>query len=219
MESQVKINKLSAELGQNLTKVAGAFGFDEKLQRILTGPLLVPRTLNTLNTVFTGKTLKENDLVVLSELVSKYTPKDINRETVLTAQGVSSLRRLSLLVNLAGDLYSEENLDIGKLLQDVNVMVSESKLDPLVSSEEMYRTRNYKMDLSVRDFPQAVIEANPELKLEPAYDEFVKVVKSGKTPEQSAELLDSKYKGEHTVVMFEPAKISGLKPVYGMNGM
>lgn len=83
-------------LQQSLGKVAAAFLFDEKLQRIMTGPLLVPHDLNTINTKFIGP------------------------------------------------------LNLGE--------------------------------------------------------------------EESAQLLNSEYSDEHTKVTFEQAQVSGLKPVYGMNG-
>lgn len=83
----------------------------------------------------------------------------------------------------------------------------------------MYRVRNHKMDPNVANFPQGVIEKNPQLKLEPAYDKFIQSIKSGKTLEESAQLLNSEYGNEHTKVTFEQARVSGLKPVYGMNGI
>jgi len=208
------------ELKQKLTKVAGAFMFDEKLQRILTGPLLIPRDLNTINTKFNGPSgLEEEESSTLNSLISKYIPEEITRETVLTTDGISNLRKVSLLVNLADDLEGQEGLDFVNFVQEVDDKLSQSQLDALVSSEEMYRIRNHKMDPNVANFPGGIIEKNPQLKLEPAYNKFVGDIKSGKTLEEAAASLSGEYANEHTKVTFEPAQVSGLKPVYGMNGV
>lgn len=213
-------NQTPSELKQKLTKVAGAFMFNDKLQRISTGPLLIPHDLNTINTKFNGPSgLGEEESTALNSLISKYIPGEINRDTVLTTEGVSGLRKISLLVNLADDLKGQDGLNFVRFIQEVDDKLLNSELNALVSSEEMYRIRNHKMDPNVANFPAGIIEKNPQLRLEPAYDKFVGSIKSGKTLEEAITSLKTEYGDEHTKVTFEPAQVSGLKPVYGMNGI
>lgn len=213
-------NPTPSELKQKLTKIAGSFMFDEKLQRIMTDPLLIPHDLNTINTKFNGPSgLTEEESTTLNSLVSKYIPEGITRETVLTTEGIANLRKVSLLVRLAEDLKGQSDMNLVNFIQEVDERLSNSQLDALVSSEEMYRIRNYKMDPSVANFPSEILEKNPQLKLEPAYDKFVRDIKSGKTLEDVTTLLSNGYTNEHAKVTFEPAKISGLKPVHRMNGV
>lgn len=208
------------DLRANLSKVAKAFLFDEKLQRIITGPLLLPQDLNVINTQFIGPAALDTGVEqTLDGLISKYIPPELNRESVLTTEGISNLRRLSLLVRLAGDLHGQSGLNLDELLQEVDIAVSsQDGLDALVSSEEMYRVRNHRMDPNVANFPESVRDSNPQLKLEPAYDGFVRNLKAGMQLKEAAVQMKSQYANEHTTVTFEPAKISGLKPVYGMVG-
>lgn len=210
-------NPTPPELKQKLKNIAGPFLFDEKLQRIMTGPLLVPHDLDKINTKFDGLFgLERDESTVLSSLISKYVPQEINRETVLTTEGVSNLRKVSLLINLTNDLKGQDGLV--KFMQEVDNRLSGSQLEALISSEEMYRIRDYKMDPNA-SLPSGIIEKNPQLKLEPAYNKFVESIKSGKTLEDAVTLLKAEYTDEHTKVTFEPAQIFGLKPVYGMNGV
>jgi Fe-S cluster assembly iron-binding protein IscA len=219
-----KVEKKTAapilDLRGNLNKVASAFFLDEKLQRIITGPLLLPPNLNVINTLFSGPMALDTETsTVLNDLISKYIPPEIDRESVLTTEAVLSLRKLSLLTRLAGELHRQPGLNLAKTLTDTDSMLSQSKLDALVSSEEMYRIRNYQMDPNVANFPETIIASNPQLKLEPAYDSFVRNIKTGMKLEEVAMQIKSTYNHEHTAVTFEPAKISGLKPLFGMNGV
>ena len=83
----------------------------------------------------------------------------------------------------------------------------------------MYRIRNHKMDLNVTNFPSSLLDKNPQLKLDPAYSTFVEDIKSGKSIDDIALKLKSEHTNEHTEVTFEPAQVSGLKPIYGLNGV
>jgi uncharacterized protein YoaH (UPF0181 family) len=219
MENTEGQNSPFVDLCQKLNKVTSAFMFDEGLLKIIARPLLVPRDLNTLNTKFSGPFKPdEKTSTTLNALIEKYIPQEVNKETVLTTEGVLNLRKLSLLVKITSDLQNS-SLRVAGILTDMDQRFSSAGLNPLVSSEEMYRVRNHKMDSSVVNFPLILLDNNPQLKLEPAYDLFVAGLKSGKEIGLVADELNSKYPNEHTQVTFEPAQVTGLKPVYGMNGV
>ena len=54
MENPSVKDTLSVSLNRSINNITEAFMFDEKLQKIMTRPFLVPFGLNTLNTKFIG---------------------------------------------------------------------------------------------------------------------------------------------------------------------
>ncbi len=203
-------------LSQEINRIALAFFSDDGLLKLCSHPLLLPHGLNTLNAKLAGmRSLDENNASLLLQLLEKRKINDLSRENVLDPEGIKKLREIVLLIRLVEDLIAVENVSLQVVLEVVEKMIDEGKLNPLISTEEMYRVRNHLMvEMKI---PEFFINANPQMKLEPAYAVFVGGIKKHTSIDDLASSLLSTYPDEHVLVSFTTLENGGVKPSYGMN--
>ena len=206
-------------LQETLNKVGGAFHNDEQLTRLLTPAYLFPVKLNTLNTVFNGpgNDLAEEDRKTLDQVIAKYIPDQIDKAHVLTTDGIKQLRKMVFMVNLASKLNDMKVVNLGETLIKADGLLSAGKLDPVISTEEMFRLRVFSPE-GIEDTPatRELISLNPHLEIELAFDAYVRGIKEGKSPEDAASALGETYQGEHVDVKLISMGDGKFKPDYGL---